>query len=160
MNNSRSFTRHRSWLTTYRVLSTVFLAILVVIGCILLFRPAQYVPSVAEIAYGVNGPTAFQRPSAMEYVAKTDSCVVGGTVTSTEWHLGTETFAVGDVDSKSVEYTSFGFKSDDGRIFTVSENSALFTSPGENLGLELRCDPATMNSADSFGMVAIVFGGM
>lgn len=158
MSNSRT-THRQSWITAHRVVVLVLLVALVVTCSALLFRPTPTVPTAAEIAKAVNGPAAFQRPSAMEFVPKTNSCVVGGTVTSTEWHVGQKTFAVGDVDSKTVDYTAFGFKSDEGRVFTVSDNGALFTSPGENLGLELHCDPATMNSDASFGMRAIVYGG-
>ncbi|HSW77580.1 MAG TPA: hypothetical protein VLG36_02175 [Candidatus Chromulinivoraceae bacterium] len=71
----------------------------------------------------------------MEYVAKTDSCIVGGIVTSAEWHAGGKIVAVGSVDGKTVDYTTFGFKSDTGQVFTVSKNGALYTAPGENLGL-------------------------
>ena len=66
---------------------------------------------------------------------------------------------VGDVDGNTVDYTTFKFKSDTGREFTVSANGALYTDPGENLGLELDCDTATMNTAPSFGMVRIIYGG-
>ena len=159
MNNSNSNTRRQSWITTHRVLVLVLLVALVVISGIQLFRSTPVPPSATEIADAVNGPAEFQRPSVMKYVPETNSCVVGGTVTSTEWHVGLDTFAVGDVDADSVGYTSFGFKSDAGREFIVSENGALFTSPGENLGLELFCDPATMNSDASFGMLAIIYGG-
>ncbi len=160
MSYSRTNNHRQTVLTAYRIVSVVLLVALVAICGILLARPATRAPSAAEVAEAVNGPAHFQRPSAMEYVAKTNSCVVGGTVTSTEWHvLGKTAVAVGDVDSKSVDYTVFGFKSDTGREFTVSENGALYTEPGENLGLELYCDPATMNTAPSFGLVAIISGG-
>lgn len=148
------------FLTGQRVVVLVLLAVIVVMVGILLARPASTtVPSSAEIAEKVNGPAQFQRPSAMKYIPETDSCVVGGTVTSTEWHVGTQIVGVGAVDGKTVGYTSFGFRSDAGREFTVSETGALYTDPGENLGLELRCDPATMNTAPSFGMIAIIYGG-
>lgn len=159
MKNSQ-FKRRQSWITTYRVVTTV---LLVLIAGVLLFRPAPSMPAVptaAEIAKEVNGPVVFQRPSVMEYIAKTNSCVVGGTVTASEWHVGRETHAVASVDSKTVDYTSFRFKSDEGREFGVSQNGALYSVPGENLGLELSCDPATMHSDPSFGLIAIVYGGM
>ena len=158
MSNSRN-THRQSWITTYRVVSLVLLVALAVIGSVLLTRPAPHVSSATEIAEAINGPAKFQRPSAMEYVAKTGSCVVGGTVMSTQWHVGRDTFAVTDVESKSVDSTSFDFKSATGREFRVSVKGALYTGPGENLGLELDCDPATMNSAASFGMIAIIYGG-
>lgn len=160
MRNSTN--NHRqTWITTHRIGVVVLLLTLVVIGGILLARPAPTSPpTAAEVAEAVNGPVKFQRPSAMEYVSKTNSCVVGGTVTSTEWHVGQKVVGVGEVDSKSVDYTVFGFKSDAGQVFTVSSNDALYTSPGTNLGLELRCDPATMKSDSSFGMLAIIWGGM
>lgn len=156
-----SVNNHRqSWITTYRVVTTVLLLTLVVFGSILLARPAPTsAPTAAEIAIAVNGPVKPQRPSAMEYIAKTNSCIVGGTVTSSEWHVGSKVVAVGGMETKSVDYTSFGFESDSGQVFTVSSNGALFTYPGENLGLQLDCDPATMASASSFGMISIVFGG-
>lgn len=159
MKNSK-FNRRQSWITAYRVVSTVLLV--VIIG-VLLFRPEPTMPAVPtamEIAKVVNGSVEFQRPSAMEYVAKTNSCVVGGTVTASEWHVGRETHDVASVDSTSVDFTSLRFKSDEGREFTVSQNGALFTSPGANLGLELFCDPATMKSDPSFGLIAIIYGGM
>ena len=148
------------FLTGQRIVVLALVVFSAVAAVILLARPAPTTaPSPAEIAQAVNGPVKFERPSAMEYVAKTDSCVVGGTVTSTEWHVGNKTAKVGEVDGKSVDYTTFGFKSDAGQVFTVSENGALYTDPGENLGLELYCDPATMNTAPSFGMIAIIYGG-
>lgn len=159
MSYSRNNTHRQSWITAHRVVVLVLLVVIATLSGALLLRPTPVTPTAAEIAEAVNGPAEFQRPSIMEYVAKTNSCVVGGTVTSTEWHVGLESYGVGDVDSDSVDYTSFGFKSDAGREFTVSESGALWTDPGENLGLELYCDPATMNSDDSFGMIAIIFGG-
>lgn len=160
MRNSTNNNRRQTWITTYRIGTMVLLLALVAISSILLTRPAPTNALTAtEVAEAVNGPEKFQRPSNMEYVSKTDSCVVGGTVTSTEWHVGQKVVAVGDVDSKSVDYTVFGFKSDTGQEFKVSDNDALFTGPGDNLGLELRCDPATMNSDPSFGMIAIIWGG-
>lgn len=160
MKNSTT-TRRQSWITTYRFLIMLLTVALVAMVGILLARPApSAAPSAAEIAQAVNGPTKFERPSSMEYVAKTNSCVVGGTVVSTEWHTTDgKSHPVASLDTKSVSYTSFVFKADDGRTFTVSTNDALFTKPGENLGLELRCDQATMNTAPSFGMVAIIWGG-
>ncbi len=148
--------RRQSWITTYRVVTTVLCVALVVMMSVLLARP---VPTANELATAINGPTKFERPSAMEYVVKTNSCVVGGTVVSTKWHVGTKDYPVAGVDWKTVDYTSFEFRSDEGRTFTVSTNDALFTDSGENLGLELYCDPATMNTAPSFGMVAIIWGG-
>jgi len=148
------------FLTGQRIVVLALVVFSAVAAVILLARPAPTTaPSPAEIAQAVNGPVKFERPSAMEYVAKTNSCVVGGTVTSTEWHVGNKTVSVGSVDSKTVDYTIFGFKSDTGQVFTVSENRALYTDPGENLGLELRCDPATTNTAPSFKMIAIIYGG-
>jgi len=159
MNNSRT-THRQSWITVYRFAAIVLLALIAGVVAALLLRPAlTSAPTVTEIAQAVNGPEVFQRPSAMEYVAKTDSCVVGGTVTSAEWIAGLETVGVSDVDSNTVDYTSFDFKSDNGRTFTVSTNGALFVSPGENLGLELSCDPATMDTVPSFGMRYIIYGG-
>ena len=164
MNNSSSKTRptHRqTWITTYRVVTTVLLMALVVIASILLARPAPTSPPTAtEIAEAVNGPADFQRPSAMEYVAKTDSCVVGGTLVATTWHVGSETFGVAEVDSDTVDYTVYEFLSDEGRTFNVSANGALWGSAGENYGLELYCDPVTMNTAPSFGLRAIIYGGI
>ena len=122
-------------------------------------QAVQHVPTPAEIARAVNGSATFQRPSAMEYVPKTNSCIVGGTVTSASWHVGTKDVSVDSVDSNSVDYTSFTFTADDGQVFTVSDNDALFMDPGENLGLELWCDRATMTTAKSFGMIAIIWGG-
>ena len=160
MNNSRNNTRRQSWITTYRVVTLVLLVALLVVSGIQLFRPAPQVPATAEIAAAINGPAKFQRPSAMEYVAKTDSCVVGGTVMSAKWHVGPDTFDVAEVDDLStVDYTSYKFRSDEGRVFTVSANDALFMSSGENLGLELFCDRATMDSAPSFGQRSIIWGG-
>ena len=144
----------------FKIVVVLLLGALVVSVGSLVFRPAPNAPSAAEIAVAVNGPAEFQRPSVMEYVPKTDSCVVGGTVTtSSVWHVGTDSFAIGEVDQNTVDYTAFEFKSDNGREFIVSYNGALYTNAGENLGLELRCDPATMSSDESFGMIAIVFGG-
>lgn len=160
MNNSRNNTRRQSWITTYRVVTLVLLVALGVVSGIQLFRPAPQVPATAEIAAAINGPAEFQRPSAMEYVAKTDSCVVGGTVMSAKWHVGPDTFDVAEVDDLStVDYTSYQFRSDEGRVFNVSANDALFMSSGENLGLELFCDRATMDSAPSFGQRSIIWGG-
>jgi len=148
------------FLTGQRVIVLALVAFVAVAVSILLSRPAPTTaPTTTEIAQAVNGPVKFERPSAMEYVAKTNSCVVGGTVTSTEWHVGNKTVKVSDVDGKTVDYTTFGFKSDTGQAFNVSENGALYTDPGANLGLELRCDAATMNTAPSFGMIAIIWGG-
>ena len=148
------------FLTGQRIAVLVLVAFVAVAVSILLSRPAPTAaPSSTEIAQAVNGPAKFERPSAMEYVAKTDSCVVGGTVTFTEWHVGGKVVGVGDVDGNTVDYTTFKFKSDTGREFTVSANGALYTDPGENLGLELDCDTATMNTAPSFGMVRIIYGG-
>lgn len=152
--------RRQTWITVHRVVTTVLLVALVVVGGILLTRPAPTVPTVTEIAQAVNGPVDFRRPGALEYVAKTDSCVVGGTVTSAKWHIGNKTVPAGSAQElEAVDYTEFGFRSDAGRDFTVSANDALFTEPGENLGLELECDPATMNSDSYFGMIAIIWGG-
>lgn len=161
MPNSRTTNRfYPKFLTGQRIGVLALVAFIAVAAGILLARPAPTTaPSPAEIAQAVNGPVQFERPSAMEYVAKTNSCVVGGTVTATEWHVGNKTVKVGDVDGNIVDYTVFGFKSDTGQVFNVSENGALYTHPGENLGLELDCDPATMDTASSFGMRAIIFGG-
>jgi hypothetical protein len=158
--SSRNTHRH-AWITAHRAAVLVLLLALVAIGITLLVRPApKPAPSAAEIAQAVNGPAEFQRPSQMEYVAKTNSCIVGGTVVSTTWHVGGKDYPVGGVDfNTKVDYTSFVFQSDEGRTFTVSDNGALFTDPGENLGLELSCDPATVNTATSFGMLAIIWGG-
>jgi len=163
VNNSRN-TRRQSWITTYRVVSLVLLAALVVASSILLFRPAPEVPSAAEIAEAVNGPAEFQRPSSMEYVAKTNSCVVGGTVTSGVWKTGSEEVPVGGLSYEETStarflWTSFEFKSDEGRTITVSASGALWVTPGENLGLELRCDPSTMRGDTTFEMIAIIYGG-
>ena len=155
MSNPRSSTRRQSWITTYRVVTLVLLVALLGLASFLAFR----LPSVTEIAQAVNGPADFKRPSTMEYVVKTDSCVVGGTVVSTEWQVGGEAFDVGEVDSNTVDYTAFEFKSDEGRTFTVSEPGPLYTEPGENLGLQLRCDQSTMTTDQSFGMVSIIYGG-
>ena len=152
--------RRQTRIMLNRAANTALLLTLVVICSILLSKPTpSSVPSATEIAKAVNGPEKFQRPSSMEYVAKTNSCVVGGTVTSAEWHVGPKVVAVGDGDSKAVDYTVFGFKSDAGRVFNVSSNDALFMDPGENLGLELRCDPTTMMTDPSFGLSTIVYGG-
>lgn len=160
MNNSRSNTRRQSWLTTHRIAVLTLLLVIAAMDVIRLIHPAPSAPSTAEIAEVVNGPAEFQRPSAMEYVAQTDSCVVGGVVTSTEWHVGQETFDFGNVDPADVDYTSFVFKSDTGRVFRVSTNGAVWATPGQNLGLELHCSPETMNDDESFGMRAIIYGGL
>lgn len=159
MSYSRNNSRRQAWITAYRVGALVLLLIVAVSSGIQLFRPAPEIPTATEIAEAVNGSSEFQRPSAMEYVVKTDSCVVGGTVASTQWHVGSKVVDIGDVDADSVDYTSFQFMSDEGRQFNVSANGALFTTPGSNLGLELHCDPATMQSDKSFGMLAIIYGG-
>ena len=159
MSNPRNNTHRQSLITAYRALSLVLLVAILVIGYIQVSRPAPNMPTTTEIAKAVNGPTKFQRPSNMEYVAKTNSCVVGGTVVSTTWYVGTKAVKVGSVDANSVDYTSLVFKSDAGRQIVVSENGALFSDPGENLGLELNCDPATMNNDKSFGLLAIIYGG-
>ena len=163
MRNSTGNTngsRRQKLLNAYRIFATLALVAVVGMLAVLVMRPApSTAPSVTEIAREINGPAEFQRPSAMEYVAKTDSCVVGGTVTSTAWHVDGKTVGAADVDSNKVDYTEFGFKTDNGQVFTVSENGALYTEPGENLGLELDCNPLTMNSTPSFGMVAIIYGG-
>ena len=160
MNNSRSKTHRQSWITTHRIVVLVLLVALVATSLISLFRSPSQELTATQIAQAVNGTEQFQRPSNMEYVAKTDSCVVGGTVMSAEWHVGQDTFGVAEVDDPStVDYTSYQFKSDEGRVFTVTENDALFLSSGENLGLELSCDPNTMNSAPSFGQRSIIWGG-
>ena len=160
MSNPRSNTHRQSWITAHRVAVLVLLLALVAIGSILVTRPAPDVLTTAEIATAVNGPEKYQRPSAMEYVNKTGSCVVGGTVTSTQWHVGSEAYDIGEVDPNSVDYTSNVFRSDEGREFNVSANGALYSEPGDNLGLELECDPATMTTDKSFGMRAIIWGGM
>lgn len=160
MTNSPRKTHRQSWITAYRVVTSVLLVALVVIGGILLARPAPSgAPSASEIATAVNGPSEFQRPSSMEYVAKTNSCVVGGTVTSSEWHVGTGTVPVFGAESDAVDYTVFEFLSDQGRKFSVSQHGALYTEAGENLGLQLYCDPATMMTDQSFGLINIVYGG-
>lgn len=149
MKNSNT-TRRQSWITTYRVVTTMLIVALVAMVSFLLARPA---PSS-------DGPTEFRRPSAMEYVPVTDSCVVGGTVVSAEWHAADgSVYSVGGADSTDVSYTSFEFRSDEGREFTVSDNGALYMDPGENLGLELHCDPGTMTTAPTFGLVAVIWGG-
>lgn len=160
MRNS-STNRRQSWITTYRVVTMALIVALVAMVGVLLARPAPTgAPTATEIAEAVNGPAKFQRPSAMEYVAKTNSCVVGGRVTSAEWHVGVQTYPVAGVESGTkVDYTSFVFEADDGRTFRVSTNDTLFMSPGENLGIEIDCDPATMDTAPSFGMLAIIYGG-
>jgi hypothetical protein len=158
--NNTSGSRRQRFLNLYRIFASLGIAAALVMLGILLTRPApSAVPSATEIAHVVNGPVKFERPSAMEYVAKTNSCVVGGVVASAQWHVGNKTVVVGDANVDTVDYTSFSFKSDNGRVFTVSHNGALFLDPGENLGLELYCDAATMNTAPSFGLVAIVYGG-
>lgn len=159
--NTRTTNRfYPKFLTGQRIAVLVLVAFVALAVSILLSRPAPTTaPTAAEIAQAVNGPVKFERPSIMEFVPKTNSCVVGGTVTSTEWHVDGKTAGAGEVDGNTVDYTTFGFESDTGRVFTVSANGALYTSPGENLGLELRCDPTTMNTAPSFGMVAIIYGG-
>lgn len=160
MPNNTGGSRRQKFLNLYRIFATFGIAAALVMLGILLTRPApSAAPSATEIAQVVNGPVKFERPSAMEYVAKTNSCVVGGVVTSSAWHVGNKTVGVGGVNGNTVEYTSFTFKSDDGRVFTVSQNGALYTDPGENLGLELYCDTATMNTAPSFGLIAIIYGG-
>jgi hypothetical protein len=155
MRNSNN-NRRQTWITVYRIGNSVLLLAALVIGSILLSRPA---PTAAEVATAISGPEKFQRPSAMEYVSKTDSCIVGGTVTSTEWHVGQKVVGVSEVDAKTVDYTVFGFKSDTGREFRISGNGGLYTEPGENLGLELRCDRETMATAPSFGLLRINYGG-
>ena len=153
-------TRKQTWITAYRAASTTLLIILVAIGGMLLARPEpSVVPTAEEIAEAVNGPAVFNRPSSMEYVAKTDSCVVGGVVMTTTWHVGPDTAEVASVDSKTVDYTVIEFRSDQGRAFQVSANGALWSAPGQNLGLQLHCDPATMNTDPSFGLVSIIHGG-
>jgi hypothetical protein len=160
MRTNTSGSRRPKWLNLYRVVSTLGLATLLVMVSILLTRPTPTTaPSSAEIAQAVNGPAKFERPSALEYVAETNSCVVGGVVTSAEWHVGNTVVGVGDVDGNTVNFTTFGFKADDGQVFTVSENGALYTDPGENLGLQLDCDTATMKTAQSFGLIEINYGG-
>lgn len=147
-------------ITAHRVVVLVLLVALVAIGITLLVRPAPQVPTATEIAEAVNGPAEFQRPSAMEYVTETDSCVVGGTVTSAQWHIGNKAVPAGSVDnSEAVDYTEFGFKSDEGQTFSVSDNDALFLESGENLGLQVFCDPATMKTDPSFGLITIIWGG-
>lgn len=159
MRNSRTTHRQR-WITAYRAASTTLLLALVVIGGMLLARPAPIAaPTAEEIAEAVNGPDVFNRPSAMEYVAKTDSCVVGGVVMTTTWHVGPDAVEVTSVDSKTVDYTVIEFRSDQGRAFRVSANGALWSAPGQNLGLEVYCDQATMNTDPSFGLVRIIYGG-
>ena len=160
MQNTKNGTRRTQLLNLYRVVSTLALVATVAMLAILVARPVPTtVPSSAEIAQAVNGPAKFERPSAMEYVAKTNSCVVGGTVTSIKWHVAGKSLDVAPADGNTVDYTEFNFKSDEGREFTVSERGALYPYPGQNLGLELDCDAATMNTAPSFGMVAIIYGG-
>ncbi|HMI09507.1 MAG TPA: hypothetical protein VK497_03895 [Candidatus Saccharimonadales bacterium] len=160
--NTRTTKRHfyPKFLTGQRILVLVLVMFIAAAAGILLARPApSSTPTATEIAQAVNGPATFQRPGVMEYVVKTNSCIVGGTVTSANWHVGAKTVGVDAVDWKTVDYTAFTFKADNGQVFTVSDNDALFMDPGENLGLELDCDPATMNTAKSFGMIAIIFGG-
>ena|GEM_PF-2539475 len=161
MRNSAN-THRQAWITAYRVVSPVLLVAILVITIILLVRPApktQEVPTTAEIAQAINGPATFERPSNMEYVAKTNSCVVGGTVTYTKWVVGAKSYPVDKVNPAIVDYTVFGFKSDQGRQFDVYANDALFNSPGGNLGLELQCDQKTMGTAKYFEMLAIIYGG-
>jgi hypothetical protein len=156
VSNNTDDSRRPKRLNAYRVVSMLALAALLVMGSILVARPA---PTSTEIAQAVNGPVKFERPSAMEYVAKTNSCVVGGTVTSAKWHVGNKTVDVGEVAGSTVDYTEFVFKSDDGRVFTVSQIGAFHSDPGQNLGLELDCDPATMTTAQSFELIATIYGG-
>jgi hypothetical protein len=163
-NTNTGGSRRQKWLNTYRALSTFMLVALMVMGVVVLDKLSDLsdsapVPTATEIAEAVNGPAEFQRPSALEYVPETNSCVVGGTVTSAEWHVGGKAVSVWSVEPDTVDYTAFEFESDDGRVFTVSANGELDPEPGENLGLELLCDPTTMNSDESFGLVAIIYGG-
>lgn len=167
MPNPQNTRTTNRFLTGQRIIVLALVAFIAAAAGSLLTRPAptaapspaEIAQAEAEIAQADNGPVIFERPSAMEYVVQTNSCVVGGTVTSTKWHVGAEVFAVGDVDNDTVDYTEFEFKSDEGRTFSVSTSDALYTEPGDNLGLELYCDPATMNTAPSFGMVRIIYGG-
>lgn len=159
-SNAKAAARRRVRDSIFKIGTVMLLVTLVVMVGISLTLPVPSSPTATEIAEAVNGPAEFQRPSAMEYVPKTDSCVVGGTIVSVMWHNGLEDFEVGSVDSNDVGYTTYQFMSDEGRTFNVSYNSALYSFPGENLGLELYCDPATMDSDDSFGMLAIIWGGM
>lgn len=155
-------TRRYARLLTGQRIAVLGLLLLIVGGLGFLIYKQETAPRAVpatEIARAINGPAEFQRPSRMEYVPQTNSCVVGGTVVSSEWHVGAKTVATGSVDPNTVDYTAFTFKSDEGRMFAVSDNGALYNDPGENLGLELDCDSATMMTAPSFGMVAIIWGG-
>jgi hypothetical protein len=157
MKNSTP-SRRQAWITTYRVTSLALLVALVAIGSALLVRPSA--PTETEIAQAVKGLAEFQRPGAMEYVAKTNSCVVGGTVTESTWYVDSKPLPAGsNVDLSSVDYTTLEFRADNGQEFTASKNGALVTPPGSNLGLEVECDTATMNVAESFGIRAIIYGG-
>lgn len=152
MPNPQNTRTTNRFLTGQRIIVLALVAFIAAAAGSLLTRPAptaapspaEIAQAEAEIAQADNGPVIFERPSAMEYVVQTNSCVVGGTVTSIKWH---------------VDSTEFEFKSDEGRTFSVSTSDALYTEPGDNLGLELYCDPATMNTAPSFGMVRIIYGG-
>jgi hypothetical protein len=158
--NTRTIRSYPKFLTGQRIVVVTLVVFIAAVVSILLARPAPTTaPSAAEIAQAVNGPVKFQRPSAMEYVAKTGSCVVGGTVTSAKWHVGGKTVDVAPNDGNTVDYTEFGFKSDEGREFIVSDRGALYPYPGENLGLELDCDPATMSTDPSFEKIRIIWGG-
>lgn len=149
------------WGFVHSVLGLVMLPAIAVMVFMLLARPAlTSAPTVAEIAQAVNGPTQFQRPSAMKFVPETNTCVVGGTVVSGEWSVGNKVVAVGaENDPYAVDYTTFKFRSDTGRVFDVTADGGLFVEPGESLGLQVSCDPATMYAADSFSMVEINHGG-
>lgn len=140
--NTRTTKRfYPKFLTGLSIIVLALVAFIAAAAGSLLTRPAPTAaPSPAEIAQAVK----FERPSAMEYVVQTNSCVVGGTVTSIKWH---------------VDSTEFEFKSDEGRTFSVSTTDELYTEPGDNLGLELYCDPATMATSPYFGMVAIIWDG-
>lgn len=147
---------HRQTLALVLQFTTLFgVATLLLLGFVLMLNVSR-LTEAAEVA---GNPVEFSRPSAMEYVGKTNSCVVGGTVMSAEWHVDSETVPVGKVDPQDVDSTSFKFKSDAGREFTVSHDSALNVEPGESLGLELHCDPVTIHYNPSFGLRAIIFGG-
>lgn len=161
MPNNTGGSRRQTLLNLYRVLTVCALVVIAATSALMLNKLADRpdTPTAAEIAQAINGSAEFQRPSDMEYVAKTNSCVVGGTVTSTKWHVGDQTVKLGEVDGNTVDYTTFGFESDDGQVFTVSDNGALYVEPGENLGLELRCDPVTLSTTPSFGLIAIIYGG-
>jgi hypothetical protein len=113
--------------------------------------------ALSEGALDTTSPAEFQRPSNMEHVIQTNSCVVGGTVKSSRWHVGVDTYDVGAVAVDDVLYTSFNFLSDEGREFVVAANGAMDIYPTQSFGLELYCDPTTMHSDEAFQLLAIIW---